>query len=481
MPDFKDSSASPYLKAQSPGKKDQKSPFSDKSPPHSLEGEQYILGSLLVGGEEVSDTLLELLKEEDFYKPAHQSIFAGIVKLYKQGSAIDILCVSEQLKKQQSLELVGGNAYLSHLVEQSTSLVSAEECARILREKALLRKVIQFCMEFRDKAFAQDFTEIDVFMDFLEKKLFQLTDTLNSQDMVSLSSIVKDNLEQLEELYHKKLSVTGVSTSFTELDHLTSGFQNGELTIIAARPSMGKTALSLNMALSAALNDKKVAFFSVEMAKEQVLKRLFALAGKVPLSHLRTGQMSSEDWDRLVGAASHFSESLFFIDDSSAISPFEIRAKARRLKARHGLDLLIIDYLQLMSLKSQMESREREVSEISRLLKAMAKELNLPVVALSQLNRGVEGRTNRRPLLSDLRESGSIEQDADVIMMLYREEYYNNKSDRKGEAELILNKQRNGPTGVVHLKWNPIYGSFENTIPLDVEVPPPVSHPPTPF
>ena len=314
---------------------------------------------------------------------------------------------------------------------------------------------------------AQNFSKLDTFMDSLEKHLFQLTDSFQTQDMVTINSIIQDNLLQLEELYHKKLSVTGISSSFTELDHLTSGFQAGELTIIAARPSMGKTALSLNMALNASLNGKRVAFFSIEMSKEQVLKRLLSLTGKIPLSNLRTGQMSSEDWDRLVQAASQLSETQFFIDDSSAISPFEIRSRARRLKARHGLDLLIVDYLQLMRLKTPIESREREVSEISKLLKSMAKELSLPVIALSQLNRGVEGRTNRRPLLSDLRESGSIEQDADVIMMLYRDEYYNTNSDKRGEAELILNKQRNGPTGIVNLNWNPIYGVFENSIDID--------------
>ena len=422
---------------------------------------------------EVWDLMMDQLQGEDFYKPAHQSIFACMSQLYKQGSSIDILSVSEQLKKQQKLDLVGGAAYLAHLAQASTSLISTQECIRILREQSLLRKVIAFCMEFRDRALGQDFHQMDSFMDSLEKGLFQLTDSTNQQEVLALSSIVKENLEQLEDLYHKKLSVTGVSSSFTELDHLTSGFQPGELTIIAARPSMGKTALSLNMALSASLNSKKVAFFSVEMAKEQVLKRLFALSGKIPLSNLRTGQMSSEDWDRVVHAASHLSETRFFIDDSSAISPFEIRSRARRLKSRHGLDILFIDYLQLMSLKTPMESREREVSEISKLLKAMAKELHLPVVALSQLNRGVESRTSRRPMLSDLRESGSIEQDADVIMMLYRDEYYNSKSDKKGEAELILNKQRNGPTGTINLKWNPIYGAFENLVHTDTEIPPP--------
>ena len=451
--------------------------YQGKILPHSPEGESYILGSLLVGDTSTWDTIMDILQESDLYKPAHQTIFSCMETLYKQGSSVDIVCVSEELRKQKKLELVGGTPYLAELAEHSTSLVSAEECAQIIKEKSLLRKVIQLCSYFRQKALAQDFSKLDIFMDSLEKHLFQLTDSFHTQDIVTINSIIQDNLLQLEELYHKKLSVTGVSSSFTELDHLTSGFQSGELTIIAARPSMGKTALSLNIALNASLNGKKVAFFSIEMAKEQVLKRLLSLTGKIPLSNLRTGQMSSEDWDRLVQAASQLSEVQFFIDDSSSISPFEIRSRARRLKARHGLDLLIVDYLQLMRLKTSLESREREVSEISKLLKSMAKELSLPVIALSQLNRGVEGRTNRRPLLSDLRESGSIEQDADVIMMLYRDEYYNTNSDKRGEAELILNKQRNGPTGLVNLKWNPIYGVFESSISMDTEVPPPTEAP----
>ena len=450
--------------------------------PSSLEAERFILGTLLTGGQEVWDEVMEILHPEDFYKSSHQEIFSCMEKLHKTGATGDVLIISDELKKTQKLDGIGGDVYLVDLVKESTSSVSAVECARIIREKHILRKIIHLCTGFSQKAFSQNYDQLDAFIDSLEKDLFQFTDKLQDHQLLPVNDLIKDNLNKLEDLYHKKLSVTGVSSSFTELDHLTSGFQPGELTIIAARPSMGKTALSLNMALSASLNQKTVAFFSVEMAKEQILMRLLSLAGKVPLSNLRTGQIASSEWDQLVYAASKLNDAQFFVDDSSAISPFDIRSRARRIKARHGLDLLVIDYLQLMTLKSSsMESREREVSEISRLLKAMAKELEIPVIALSQLNRGVEGRTNRRPLLSDLRESGSIEQDADVIMMLYRDDYYNNNSDKKGQADLILNKQRNGPTGTVSLKWNPIYGAFENFIPLEdetVTAPPPT---PAPF
>ena len=440
--------------------------------PSSQEGERFILGALLTGPERTWDEVMETLSTEDFHKPAHRDIFSVMEKFHKAGQTADILSVSEELKKENKLEGVGGGIYLARLAEESTSPVSAEECARILREKSLLRKMILLCSDFRQRALSHDFNNLDDFIDSLEKSLFQFTENLTQNQLVPITDFVETNLKKIEELNLKNITVTGVPTSFTELDHLTSGFQPGELTIIAARPSMGKTALSLNMALSACLDGRKVAFFSLEMAKDQVLMRLFSLAGKVPLSHLKNGQIASAEWDNLVYAGSRLSKIDFFVDDSSFLSPFELRSRARRMKLQKGLDLLFVDYLQLMGLKESMESREREVSEISRLLKAIAKELKIPVVALSQLNRGVEGRSNRRPLLSDLRESGSIEQDADVIMMLYREDYYNNES-KKGQAELILNKQRNGPTGVVHLKWEPQLGSFENYVPIVEESPPP--------
>lgn len=467
----------PYSKDKvKPRNREQISSLSDILP-SSPEGERFILGALLIGQQRIWDAVMEILNPEDFYKPAHKDIFSCMEKIYKSGQTTDILCISEELKKENKLESVGGSVYLAELVEESTSPISAEECAHVIREKSLLRKIIKLCADFQQRAISQDFSKLDIFIDSLEKDLFQFTENFNKNQLLAISDLIKSGLDRLEELHHKKHSVTGISTSFVELDHLTSGFQPGELSIIAARPSMGKTAFSLNIALSASLNNKKVALFSVEMAKEQILMRLLSMAGKVPLSHLKTGQIASKDWDNLVLAASKLNDISFFIDDSSLLSPFEIRSRARKLKAQYGLDLLIIDYLQLMSLKESMESREREVSEISRLLKSIAKELHIPVLALSQLNRGVEGRTNRRPLLSDLRESGSIEQDADVIMMLYRDDYYNNNSDKSGQAEIILNKQRNGPTGTVKLRWNPLIGLFENDIPRMEEDSPPPSVP----
>ena len=459
--------------------KDQNLSRLDKNLPVSLEGERFILGALLMGQMTTYDEVMEILQPEDFHKQAHKDIFNCMANLYKEdGQPTDILNLSEALKKEKKLEGVGGSLYLAELMEESTSPISAEECAHLIREKSILRKLIHLCGHFQQRAMSHDFSKLDGFIDSLERELFQFTENLNQQQLLPLPDLVRGGLERLEELLHKKISVTGVSSSFTELDHLTSGFQPGELCIIAARPSMGKTAFSLNVALSAALNEKKVAFFSVEMSKEQILMRLLSLAGKVPLSNLRTGEFTSADWDKLVLAGAKLNDLSVFVDDSSFLSPFEIRSRARRLKSRVGLDLLVVDYLQLMGLKEKMESREREVSEMSRLLKSIAKELNIPVIALSQLNRGVEGRQNRRPLLSDLRESGSIEQDADVIMMLYREDYYKPETDKKGKAEVILNKQRNGPTGTVHLKWDPRFGLFENDIPGTIEESP---TPPVPF
>ncbi len=452
-----------------PFSKTRKKPFSQtehKFLPSSLEGERFILGALLAGQQKTWDEVMEILKSEDFHKPAHQDIFSCMETLYKSDRSGDILRISEELKKNGKLESSGGSLYLAELVEESASPVSAEECSHIIREKSILRKIIHLCSDFRQRAISHDFFKLEHFIDSLEKDLFQFTENLTQKQLLPVPDMVAESLKRLEDLQGKRLSVTGISTNFSELDHLTSGFQSGELSIIAARPSMGKTAFSLNIALNASLNNKKVAFFSVEMAKEQILMRLLSLTGKVPLSHLRTGQITTQDWDNLIVAGSKLNDVTFFLDDSSFLSPFEIRSRARKLKSQHGLDLLIVDYLQLMSLKATMESREREVSEISRLLKSLAKELQIPVVALSQLNRGVEGRVNRRPLLSDLRESGSLEQDADVIMMLYRDDYYNDNSEKAGLAEVILNKQRNGPTGKVTLKWDARFGLFENYIPI---------------
>lgn len=448
--------------------------------PVNLEAEQSLLGILLLGEEEAWDEVAVMLTEDDFFQPAHKKIFHHIKELYKTGQPSDVVTLANALKKSSSLETVGGTAYLSDLIHQLPSTANITAYAQIIKDKSLLRKVINKSKDFIDKAQKEDFTKVEHFLDLIESEIFNLGVNRGLSDLIPVNELVDTGLKKLENLYHKKISITGVPSGFHDLDDLTSGFQPSELIILAARPSMGKTALSLNIALHNALNKKKVAFFSLEMAREQVLMRLLSSLSKINLSRLINGQVGDHSWSQLIAAAAKLSETKLFIDDSSPLSPYEIRAKARRMKAREGLDLLIVDYLQLMQLTEPGETREREVSEISRLLKAFSKELAIPIIALSQLNRGVESRSNRRPILSDLRESGAIEQDADVIAMLYREDYYE-ENDTTGEAEVIVNKHRNGPTGTVKLRWIPEYGSFENQIDQEISAPPPSAPPNIPF
>ena len=446
--------------------------------PSSLSAERAILGILLMGEEEDWDEVAAFLKPEDFFQPAHKTIFSHIQELYKKGQSSDPVTVANSLKKSKSLDQVGGASYLSDLIHQLASKSNIGAYAKIATEKALLRKVIQKSEEFIQKAYKEDYSKIEHFIDYLEAEVFKLGDKKGNEELSPLNSLVESGLKKLEDLYHKKISLTGLSSSFQALDDLTSGFQPSELIVLAARPSMGKTALSLNVGLHNALQKKKVAFFSLEMSKEAVLMRLLSSLSKINLSQIMTGQIEEGRWSELIASAARLSDTDFYIDDSSPLSPYEIRAKSRRLKAKQGLDLIIVDYLQLMQLPEKSETREREVSEMSRLLKSFAKELQIPIITLSQLNRGVEARSNRRPILSDLRESGAIEQDADLIMMLYREDYYEDGSE-KGLAEVIVNKQRNGPTGTVELKWLPEFGSFENYIPSSEDSPPmPEDRPP---
>ena len=455
--------------------------MSSSSLPANLTAEKSLLGILLLGEEESWDEVAHLIVEEDFFQPAHKKIFRHVKELYRTGRPADVVTLANALKKSAVLETTGGTAYLSDLIHQIPSTANVAAYAQIIKDKSLLRQVIQKSKSFIDKAQKEDFVKMDQFMDFLEGEIFDLGAKRGISDLIPVNDLVDSGLKKLESLYHKKISVTGVPSGFHDLDDLTSGFQNSELIVLAARPSMGKTALSLNIALHNALNGKKVAFFSLEMAREQVLMRLLSSLSQINLSRLVNGQIGDHSWSQLIASAAKLSDTKLFIDDSSPLSPYEIRTKARRMKAREGLDLLIVDYLQLMQLPEPSENREREVSEMSRLLKAFAKELGIPVMALSQLNRGVESRSNRRPILSDLRESGAIEQDADVIAMLYREDYYEDGEDSSGEAEVIVNKHRNGPTGTVKLKWVPEYGSFENQIERETSAPPPSAQDEVPF
>lgn len=447
-------------------------------PPQNMEAEQAVLGGLMIEPERWDD-MAEILTAEDFYKPAHRKIFLAIQALNKRNQAADLVTVTNHLSEKGELEAVGGTGYLAEVMDQTPSTANINSYAQIIHDKSILRRVVQISQGFIEKAFNPDFDNIDVFLDSIEQDVFKVGEARGSQGLVDASELVRASLEKIETLYSQKLKVTGIPSGFVELDEITAGFQPGEFIIIAARPSMGKTAFSLNVTMHSALKEKKkIAYFSVEMAKEQVMIRLLASAAKVRLGDLRIGQIDDKAWPRLINTAAALSETHLFIDDSAGISPFDVRAKARRLKATHGLDMIIIDYLQLMGLKQRVENRQQEVSEISKLLKAVAKELQVPVIALAQLNRGVEGRSDRRPMLSDLRESGSIEQDADVIMMLYREDYYDRENPEvKGNAEVIIAKQRNGPTDTVKLRWMPEFGLFDNLI-QGPEAPMPNSPPP---
>ena len=453
-------------------------------PPQNIEAEQSILGGLLLESS-AFDHVSDLLNEEDFYKPTHQIIYRAIKELHAKSERPDLLTISNLLETKRELEPIGGSSYLASLLEKTISAANILSYCRIVREKSLLRKLISTSTRFIDKAYSGDYQDIEVFLDQSESELFKVSESNNQTGLVGSMEIVKTSIERIEELYKRKAEITGLSTGFAELDKMTAGLHGGELTIFAARPSMGKTAFSLNIAGHASMKMKKtVAYFSLEMGKEAVMTRMLSAEAKVSMQELRSGKIQDSSWPRLINAAGLLSEAPLFIDDTPGISPFEIRARCRRLKAQHGLDLIVIDYLQLMDLKQRVESRERAVAEISKGLKTIAKELNIPVIALAQLNRGVEGRSDRRPMLSDLRESGSIEQDADVIGLLYREDYYDKEDpDKQGHAEVIIGKQRNGPTGTVKLRFD---GKFNRFRDADADgggvspLPPPQAPPPMP-
>jgi replicative DNA helicase len=451
-------------------------------PPQNIEAEQSILGGLLLEAS-AFDQVSDLLTEEDFYKPAHQTVYRAIKELHAKSERPDLLTISNLLDTKRELDAIGGSSYLASLLEKTISASNIMSYCRIVREKSLLRKLISTSSRFIDKAYSGDYQDIEVFLDQSESELFKVSESNNQTGLVGSMEIVKTSIERIEELYKRKAEITGLASGFTELDKMTAGLHGGELTIIAARPSMGKTAFSLNIAAHVAVKLKKtVAYFSLEMGKEAVMTRMLAAEAKVSMTELRSGKIQDSSWPRLINAAGLLSEAPLFIDDTPGISPFEIRARCRRLKSQHGIDLIMIDYLQLMDLKQRVESRERAVAEISKALKTIAKEMKIPVVALAQLNRGVEGRSDRRPMLSDLRESGSIEQDADVIGMLYREDYYDKDDpEKQGHAEVIIGKQRNGPTGTVKLRFDGKFNRFRDAESEGVNpLPPPQAPPPVP-
>ena len=437
-----------------------------RTPPQNLDAERSILGGLMVQPE-AFEIVSEILGPKDFYKLVHQKIYQVILELHNRRESIDIITVSNELTTKKELEQIGGPSVLAEIMNEGPTAINIHQYSKIVKEKSLLRKLIKANTEILDTAYDQNYENIDAFIDEAEGKIFGIGQEREvTGGLVGAAELIKVSIDKLTELSARKQEIIGVASGFAPLDKMTAGFQPGDMVIIAARPSMGKTAFALNVALNASLhNKKKVAFFSVEMGKEQLMMRLLATEARVNMSDLRIGRIKDNDWPRIIDKASKLGEAGLFIDDTSGISPQEIRSKARRLKQQHGLDMILVDYLQIMKLRTRIESREREVAEISRSLKAIAKELEVPVLALAQLNRGVEGRTGdaRKPVLSDLRESGSIEQDADLIMMLYRDEYYEpDNPEVKGQADLLVRKHRNGPVGELKLKWEAQYGRFSN-------------------
>ncbi len=432
-------------------------------PPQNLEAEQSILGGILLDNHALNPAL-EVLSGNDFYSEAHRKIFQAILELSDQNAPCDLITLNNLLRDKKQIEAVGGAAYLASLVDNVPSAANIAHYARIVKEKSILRQLIAASTEILGKSYDASL-DIDQILDEAEHLIFDISEHKIRPAFFPLRNIIKESFKTIERLYEKKELVTGVPTGFEKIDDITSGLQKSDLIIIAGRPSMGKTAFALNIAEYAALEAAvPVAIFSLEMAREQLAMRMLASEARVDSQRLRRGFLGETDWPKLTLAAGRLSEAPIFIDDTPAITVLEMKAKSRRLKADAGLGLIVLDYLQLMRSGSAKDSREQEISEISRSLKALAKELDVPVIALSQLNRKVEDRTNRRPQMADLRESGAIEQDADLIAFIYRDEVYNRSEDNpeKGIAEIIIGKQRNGPTGMVKLAFFEKYTRFEN-------------------
>ena len=426
----------------------------DRLPPQNIEAEQSVLGAIILD-HDVFAKAIEILSPDDFYKETHRRLYDGMIDLFEKNEPIDIVTMTDYLKKNNLLEAVGGIPYLSSLANSVPTSANIRHHAKIIREKALLRALIKTATQITSEVY-EDNRDADEMVDYAEKMIFDIADKRINTSFVTLKDIIKDTFKMIEHLYDKKEAITGIPSGFKDIDELTSGFQSGDFIVIGGRPGMGKTALALNIAQHVAVDLKEpIAVFSLEMAKEQLAMRMLCSESMVNSSHVRKGFISKQDWPKLTNAAGRLADAPIFIDDSSAITVLEVRAKARRLKMeRGGLSLVVVDYLQLMRSRGVFERREQEISDISRSLKALAKELKVPVVALSQLNRAVEQRGEKKPTLADLRESGAIEQDADVIMFLYRDELYNkNNPSNKGKAEVIIAKQRNGPTGVVNLTY----------------------------
>ncbi|EDK35878.1 replicative DNA helicase [Clostridium kluyveri] len=432
--------------------------------PHNLEAEQSVIGSMLIDKSSIVESM-EILKVDDFYRESHKVIFEAILDLYKRDIAVDIITLTESLKSKSKLEAAGGITYISELSGSIVSTVNLQSYIKIIKDKSTLRKLIKASTKIIEESYNNQ-NNVEKTIDMAEKSIFDLSNNRKVSDFEPMNVVLERGFLEIERLFNNKGQTTGVASGFRELDAKTSGFQKGDMVLVAARPSMGKTTFALNIAEYAALREgKKVAVFSLEMSKEQLAYKLLCSEAHIDMLKLRTGNLEDKDWENIARASGPLAEAKIFIDDTAGISIMEMRSKCRRLKIEHGIDIIIIDYLQLMSGGRNSESRQQEVSEISRFIKSLAKEMQCPVIALSQLSRAPEARSDHRPMLSDLRESGSIEQDADIVMFLYRDEYYNKETEEKNVAECIIAKQRNGPTGTIKLAWMGQFSKFGN---LDV-------------
>ena len=431
-----------------------------KSSPQSIEAEKSVLGSMMIDKNVIAQAV-EILSAEDFYRDAHKYIFKSIVEMYQRDEPIDEITLLEHLKSTDRLEKSGGISYITEIGSSVLTTANVKSYIKIVEDKATLRKLIDSSTKIIESCYNNQ-DDVEKVIDVAEQKIFDLAEKKSSSDFEPLSDILERGFEQIETLFNNKGEVTGVGSGFKDLDDLTSGFQKGDMILIAARPSMGKTTFALNIAEHAALREgKSVVIFSLEMSKEQLAYKLLCSEANVDMLKLRTGNLEDKDWENIARASGPLSSAKIYIDDTAGVSIMEMRSKCRRLKIEYGIDLILIDYLQLMS-GSGEESRQQEVSEISRNIKAIAKEMQCPVIALSQLSRAPEQRADHRPMLSDLRESGSIEQDADLVMFLYRDEYYNKETEENNVAECIIAKQRNGPVGNVKLAWIGQFSKFGN-------------------
>ena len=438
-----------------------------KVPPNSIEAEQSLIGGLMLDAE-AWDKVADVIISADFYRKDHRLIFEAIGNLVESGSPCDVVTVSEHLDNRNELDQAGGLEYLAMLANETAGAANARAYAKILREKSTLRALINAGNEISGSAFTTEGRNASQILDEAERLVFQIAEkgARGKAGFKSLKQILPEAVDRIDLLHQSEGDITGISSGYGEFDKLTAGLQKGDLIIIAGRPSMGKTTLAVNIAENAAIGAKvPTAIFSMEMPAQQLAFRMISSLGRVDQTHLRTGTFPDEDWSRINTAVQLMSEAPIFIDDAPSLSPTEIRARARRLHREHGLGLIVVDYLQLMQVEGSKENRATELSEISRSLKALAKELELPVIALSQLNRSVEQRNDKRPVMSDLRESGAIEQDADLIIFIYREEVYNQDTPRKGIADIAIAKQRNGPIGDFPLTFVGRYTKFENWVP----------------